>query len=99
MGQLQKIDHTVVLMLENRSFDCLLGKLYPKSDNFEGLSGNEQNPDANGSPVPVWCQKRTLPYSTTSSASAISEGGTVRPRALAALRLITKSNLVDCTYR
>jgi phospholipase C len=54
MGQLQKIDHIVVLMLENRSFDCLLGKLYPKSDNFEGLSGNEQNPDANGSPVPVW---------------------------------------------
>src|SRR5262245_21310389 len=30
------------------------------------------------------------------SASAISEGGTVRPSALAALRLITKSNLVDC---
>jgi len=54
MGQLQKIDHIVVLMLENRSFDCLLGKLYPKSDNFEGLSGNEQNLDANGSPVPVW---------------------------------------------
>src|SRR6266566_1599442 len=28
MGQLQNIDHIVVLMLENRSFDCLLGKLY-----------------------------------------------------------------------
>ena len=54
MGQLQKIDHIVVLMLENRSFDCLLGKLYPKSDTFEGLSGSEQNPDANGSPVPAW---------------------------------------------
>ena len=50
MGQLRKIDHIVVLMLENRSFDCLLGKLYPKSDSFEGLSGGEQNPDANGSP-------------------------------------------------
>ena len=54
MSQLQSINHIVVLMLENRSFDCLLGKLYPKSDSFEGLSGDEQNPDANGSPVPVW---------------------------------------------
>jgi phospholipase C len=54
MGQLQNIDHVVVLMLENRSFDCLLGKLYPKSDAFEGLAGNEQNPDASGAAVPVW---------------------------------------------
>jgi phospholipase C len=36
MGSLQKIDHIVVLMLENRSFDSLLGTLYPKSDSFEG---------------------------------------------------------------
>src|SRR3974377_2283283 len=54
MGQLQKIDHIVVLMLENRSFDCFPGTLYPKSYSFEGLSGDEHNPDANGSPVPVW---------------------------------------------
>jgi phospholipase C len=54
MGQLHAIDHIVVLMLENRSFDCLLGKLYDKSASFDGLSGGEQNPDANGSPVPVW---------------------------------------------
>jgi phospholipase C len=39
MAQLQKIDYIVVLMLENRSFDSLLGKLYPKSDSFEGLAG------------------------------------------------------------
>jgi phospholipase C len=39
MGQLQKIDHIVVLMLENRSFDSLFGKLYPKSNAFEGLAG------------------------------------------------------------
>jgi hypothetical protein len=31
-------------MLENRSFDCLLGKLYDRSVGFEGLSGTEQNP-------------------------------------------------------
>lgn len=54
MGQLQNIDHIVVLMLENRSFDCLLGKLYPKSDTFEGLAGDEQNPGADGTAVPVW---------------------------------------------
>lgn len=54
MGQLQKIDHIVVLMLENRSFDSLLGELYPKSNSFEGLAGNEQNPDGDGTPVVVW---------------------------------------------
>src|SRR5215813_2010303 len=54
MASLQKIDHIVVLMLENRSFDSLLGMLYPKSDSFEGLNGTEQNPDANGTPVVVW---------------------------------------------
>ena len=54
MGQLQNIDHIVVLMLENRSFDCLLGKLYDKSASFDGLSGTEQNPDAHDSPILVW---------------------------------------------
>ena len=54
MASLQKIDHIVVLMLENRSFDSMLGALYPKSDSFEGLNGTEQNPDANGTPVVVW---------------------------------------------
>ena|SRR5215469_16892188 len=37
------IRHVVVLMLENRSFDCMLGKLYPKSAEFDGLSGEETN--------------------------------------------------------
>src|SRR5215471_5564634 len=39
---LEKIDHIVVLMLENRSFDSMLGKLYPKSATFDGLDGTEQ---------------------------------------------------------
>ena len=34
------------------------------------------------------------PHSTTSSAAARSDGGSVRPRALAAFRLMTNSNLV-----
>src|SRR5438132_240898 len=36
------------------------------------------------------------PYSITSSAMASSPGGKLRPKALAVLRLITNSNLVDC---
>jgi len=39
---LDKISHVVVLMLENRSFDNLLGKLYPKSDHFDGLCGSRR---------------------------------------------------------
>ena len=54
MGQLQRINHVVVLMLENRSFDCLLGKLYDRSVGFEGLSGSEQNPDGSSAVVRVW---------------------------------------------
>ncbi len=47
-GLRDKIDHIVVLMLENRSFDCLLGQLYPKSASFEGLSGLKTNPYSTG---------------------------------------------------
>jgi phospholipase C len=54
MTSLNKIDHVVVLMLENRSFDNMLGQLYPASAAFNGLTGNETNPDANGNPVKVW---------------------------------------------
>lgn len=53
MGSLGKIEHIVVLMLENRSFDNLLGYLYPKSADFDGLDGTETNPDPAGVPVPV----------------------------------------------
>src|SRR5262245_46716167 len=38
-----------------------------------------------------------LVHSITSSAIASSDGGTVRPSALAVLRLITSSNLVGCS--
>ena len=59
MGQLNAIDHLVVLMLENRSFDDMFGKLYPKSATFDGLSGTESNPDVSGTPVPVWSNTGT----------------------------------------
>lgn len=60
-NQLASIQHVVVLMLENRSFDHMLGFLYTDAGNksstgqpFEGLTGTETNPDANGNPVSVF---------------------------------------------
>jgi phospholipase C len=37
------IEHVVVLMLENRSFDCMLGRLYPTDPDYRGLTLNESN--------------------------------------------------------
>ena len=66
---LQGIDHTVVLMLENRSFDMMLGFLYEDRQNvslagqpFEGLTGKESNPDANGHKVGVFKIKPSTKY-------------------------------------
>src|SRR5580693_6798013 len=60
-NQLGSIQHIVHVMLENRSFDHMLGFLYADSGNvspagsaFEGLTGHESNPDSSGSPVPVF---------------------------------------------
>src|SRR5208337_1436970 len=57
---LDNLKHIVVLMMENRSFDHMLGglslvmengrKKYPK---INGLTGNESNPDTNGAIVKV----------------------------------------------
>ena len=61
IGPLSSINNIVVLMLENRSFDHMLGYLYSSSGNvsptgqpFEGLAGTESNPDSNGVAVPVF---------------------------------------------
>ncbi len=60
-NQLQKIDHIVQLMLENRSFDQMLGFLYQKQNNksptgqdFDGLTGEESNPDDLGNRIKVF---------------------------------------------
>ena len=60
-SQLARIANIVVVMLENRSFDHMLGYLYSAAGNvspagqpFEGLTGNESNPDAKGLPVKVF---------------------------------------------
>ncbi|TDR81939.1 alkaline phosphatase family protein [Paludibacterium purpuratum] len=54
MASLSQIDHFVVLMLENRSFDNLFGWLHRGDPNFAGLTGEESNPDPQGQPVKVW---------------------------------------------
>jgi phospholipase C len=48
-----KIKHLVVVMMEGRSFDHMLGGLKERNHNIEGLTGNETNPDAAGTPVKV----------------------------------------------
>ncbi|OBI45417.1 alkaline phosphatase family protein [Mycobacterium sp. E796] len=53
MAGLDSIDHVILLMLENRSFDHLLGFLYPRSVNFDGLDGTESNRDLAGTAVSV----------------------------------------------
>ena len=59
------IKHVVVLMLENRSFDCMLGMLYPKSSSFDGLDGTESNtwhlPDGSQQPIQVWTDPSMSP--------------------------------------
>ncbi len=58
---LDQVDHIVVIMLENRSFDHMLGFLYTDQGNisplghpFEGLTGSESNPDSNGTDTTVF---------------------------------------------
>ena len=66
---LSSVEHVVVLMLENRSFDHMLGYLYADSGNvspsgqpFEGLTGTESNPDASGQPVTVFKIEPNSPH-------------------------------------
>src|SRR5262245_55934799 len=69
-NQLNQIDHIVVLMLENRSFDHMLGYLSLEGgrQDVDGLTGNEKNfhdeqefrpqrmasPSMNGDPCHEW---------------------------------------------
>lgn len=67
--QFKKIEHLVVLMLENRSFDQMLGFLYADTSNksplghaFNGLMGNESNPDDLGQEIKVFKIKAEDPH-------------------------------------
>jgi len=55
---LSSVDHFVVVMMENRSFDHLIGSLrldrsYPSRAVVDGLSGHETNMDLDGRPVAI----------------------------------------------
>jgi phospholipase C len=50
---LDVLKHIVVLMMENRSFDHMLGSLKAVNPAIDGLAGNETNPDSTGVPVSV----------------------------------------------
>jgi len=47
------IKHIVVLMMENRSFDHMLGALRAKDQRINGLTFNESNPDTTGAVIKV----------------------------------------------
>jgi phospholipase C len=68
-NQLSSIKHVVQLMLENRSFDQMLGFLYSGTGNrsasgdpFEGLTGTESNPDDTGREVVVYKVDKNSPH-------------------------------------
>jgi phospholipase C len=67
-NQLGSIKHIVQLMLENRSFDQMLGFLYDGNKSpatgqpFEGLTGNESNPDDMGRDCRVFRIDRSKPH-------------------------------------
>jgi phospholipase C len=50
---LDNLKHLVVLMVENRSFDHMLGSLTAVDPRIDGLTGTESNPDTTGAPVLV----------------------------------------------
>lgn len=57
------LDHVVVVMFENRSFDNLLGRLYEPGEvpSFEGVLGKDLS-----NPIPEWAEhgadKQFVPY-------------------------------------
>ena len=54
-----EIRHVVVLMLENRSFDCMLGRLYPDNLDFRGVPAGAFNL-YDGKPYPAWSSGNML---------------------------------------
>src|SRR5437763_7134874 len=50
---LDQLKHIVVLMMENRSFDHMLGSLKADDPRINGLTGNESNLDTKNEPAKV----------------------------------------------
>ncbi|MCP5113942.1 MAG: phosphoesterase [bacterium] len=66
---LTSVENFVVIMLENRSFDHILGNLYAEEGNvsplghpFDGLTGKESNKDNDGNETSVWNLDPADPY-------------------------------------
>ena len=83
MSGLSSIEHIVVLMLENRSLDHMLGYLYsasgnvsPSGSSFEGLTGTEENPDADGNPIKVFPINPSTPNAYSMPGADPGEGYT-----------------------
>lgn len=68
IGPENALDHVVVLMFENRSFDNLLGRLYEPGEvpSFEGVLGKELS-----NPIPEWAEdgaeRGSVPYGVATS--------------------------------
>jgi len=67
-SNVSRFDHVVLLMLENRSFDHMLGCLYAGQGNrsplghpFEGLDGTESNLDSSGKAINVFTITNSTP--------------------------------------
>jgi phospholipase C len=62
-GKDNALDHVVVVMFENRSFDNLLGRLYQPGEvgSFEGVTGKDLS-----NPIPRWAEhgadRKVAPY-------------------------------------
>src|SRR5439155_20204875 len=78
ISNLDKIDHIVVLMLENRSFDNMLGWLYdstnpppydkpPRGQAFEGVAGKNLS-----NPIPPYAQDATRGEVAVGKATSIT---------------------------
>jgi len=50
---IDRLKHIVVLMMENRSFDHMLGYMMAQDDRIDGVDGTQTNPDTTGALVPV----------------------------------------------
>lgn len=50
---LDRLQHLVVVMMENRSFDHMLGGLSAQIKDLDGVPAGWSNPDPNGHPVPA----------------------------------------------
>jgi phospholipase C len=68
-NKLSAVKYIVQLMLENRSFDQMLGFLYADAGNkspigqpYEGLTGNESNPDDAGRIIKVYKIDQNAPH-------------------------------------